>query len=277
MRLRFTKMHGLGNDFVVIDGINQAIALDSAHIRLIADRHFGIGCDQVLLVETPRTREVDFRYRIFNADGEEVEQCGNGARCFARFVREQGLIERDRIRVETRGGLIQLVLEADGQVTVDMGRPRLIPAEIPFAAPIQADGYPIAIDHAELQIGAVSMGNPHAVVQVAAVDQAPLAEWGPLLERHERFPQRANVGFMEVVRRDWIKLRVYERGVGETLACGTGACAAVVVGRLQKQLDAAVRVQLRGGDLTVRWAGGDETVLMTGPAKRVFDGWIELG
>jgi len=276
MSLRFTKMHGLGNDFVVIDGINQTVALNSASIRTIADRHFGIGCDQLLLVEASYTPEVDFRYRIFNADGEEVEQCGNGARCFARFVREQGLINRDMIRVETRGGIIQLQLEADGQVTVDMGRPRLAPAEIPFEASGQAECYCIAIGHKKLQIGAVSMGNPHAVLQVASVDQAPVAEWGPLLESHARFPQRANVGFMEVVQRAWIKLRVYERGAGETLACGTGACAAVVVGRLQGQLDEAVRVALRGGDLTVRWAGGDEPVWMTGPATRVFEGQIDL-
>ncbi|NJN45187.1 MAG: diaminopimelate epimerase [Candidatus Competibacteraceae bacterium] len=276
MSLRFTKMHGLGNDFVVIDGINQPVALDSAQIRKMADRHFGIGCDQLLLVEAPHTTEVDFRYRIFNADGEEVEQCGNGARCFARFVREQGLINRDTIRVETRGGIIQLLLEADGQVTVDMGRPRLRPEEIPFIAPVQAECYRIALDHKELQIGAVSMGNPHAVLQVASVDQAPIAEWGPRLERHERFPQRVNVGFMEVVQRDWIKLRVYERGVGETLACGTGACAAVVVGRLQQHLDEVVRVQLRGGDLTVRWADGEEPVWMTGPATRVYEGWVDL-
>ncbi|MEZ5582083.1 MAG: diaminopimelate epimerase [Candidatus Competibacteraceae bacterium] len=276
MSLRFTKMHGLGNDFVVIDGINQAVALDSEQIRRIADRHFGIGCDQLLLVEVPQTNEVDFCYRIFNADGEEVEQCGNGARCFARFVREQGLIEKDIIRVETRGGIIQLLLEADGQVTVDMGRPRLSPAQIPFIAPGQANRYPITIAEQQLLIGAMSMGNPHAVLQVDSVEQAPLAEWGPLLERHERFPQRANVGFMEVVQRDFIKLRVYERGVGETLACGTGACAAAVVGRLQGQLDEVVRVELPGGMLTVRWAGGNETVWMTGPATRVFEGWIEL-
>lgn len=275
MKLRFTKMQGLGNDFVVFDGINQPVRLSPEQIRFIADRHFGVGCDQVLLVETPTIAGVDFRYRIFNADGGEVEQCGNGARCFARFVHDRGLTRKKEIAVETAGGIIQLIVEADGQVTVDMGRPRLEPAEIPFIAAKHAARYPIQVDGRELQIGVVSMGNPHAVLQVDNVDRAPVETLGPLLERHERFPNRVNVGFMEVLARDRIRLRVFERGVGETLACGTGACAAVVSGRLQGLLDASVHADLRGGSLRIRWREG-ESVTMTGPATRIFEGEIEL-
>lgn len=276
MRLQFSKMHGLGNDFVVIDGIRQAVALSPAQIRAIADRHFGVGCDQLLLVETATVPQADFRYRIFNADGEEVEQCGNGARCFARFVRDEGLIERDTIRVETQAGLIELMLEGLEQVTVNMGCPHLQPADIPFLAAEQANYYVIDVADKEWMIGAVSMGNPHAVVAVQNVDDAPLAMLGPALESHTRFPQRANVGFMQVMARDRIRLRVFERGVGETLACGTGACAAVVVGRQQGLLDGTVTVELPGGNLKIHWPDGDAPVLMTGPAQRVFDGWLDF-
>lgn len=275
MKLRFTKMHGLGNDFVVFDGVNQTVRLSCEQIRFIADRHFGVGCDQVLLVEPSIAPGVDFRYRIFNADGGEVEQCGNGARCFARFVHDQGLTGKNEIVVETAGGILQLIVETDGQITVDMGRPRLEPAEIPFIAAHRSARYPIRVDARELQIGVVSMGNPHAVLQVDNVDTALVETLGPLLEHHERFPKRVNVGFIEVLTRDHIRLRVFERGVGETLACGTGACAAVVSGRLQGLLDESVRVDLLGGSLYIRWRVG-ESVNMTGPAIRVFEGEIEL-
>jgi diaminopimelate epimerase len=276
MNLRFTKMHGLGNDFVVFDGVTQAVSLSPGQIRAIADRHFGVGCDQVLLVEATPGPGVDFRYRIFNADGGEVEQCGNGARCFARFVREHGLTDKNRIRVATASGILELRIEADGQVTVAMGKPHLEPAAVPFVAAARADRYAITVAEQELEIGVVSLGNPHAVLPVSDVKTAPVTGLGPLLERHPRFPRRVNVGFMEVVRRDHIRLRVFERGVGETLACGSGACAAVVVGRVQGLLDATVQVDLPGGGLRIDWPGGDATVTMTGPATRVFEGWIEL-
>lgn len=275
MKLAFTKMQGLGNDFVMIDGVSQSVTLEPDCIRRLADRHFGIGCDQVLLVEPSDQADADFRYRIFNADGDEVEQCGNGARCFARFVRDQGLIERDDLRVITAAGLLHLQIQPDGRVTVDMGKPRLEPAEVPFHATARAPLYTIAADGAELEIGAVSMGNPHAVLPVEDVDRAPVAHLGPLLERHGRFPRRANIGFMQIVAPDHIRLRVYERGVGETLACGTGACAAVVAGRLWGQLWPNVRVELPGGVLDIHWAGEGESVTMTGPAVKVFEGWIE--
>jgi diaminopimelate epimerase len=275
MKLHFTKMHGLGNDFLVFDGITQDVQLSPERIRALADRHLGIGCDQLLLVEAATAPDVDFRYRIFNADGNEVEQCGNGARCFARFVREQGFIARDEIRVETVGGIIQLRIEADDQVTVDMGRPHFEPEDIPFIAECRHSRYAINIGHRHLEIGAVSMGNPHAVLEVDDVENAPVASLGPLLEQHERFPRRVNVGFMEVVTRYHIRLRVFERGVGETMACGSGACAAVVVGREQGLLEESVRVELRGGSLWVRWQGGNASVTMTGPAVRIFEGWIE--
>lgn len=275
MTLRFTKMHGLGNDFVVIDGVRQSVDLDPDRIRRLADRHFGIGCDQVLLVEAPDRSEFDFRYRIFNADGNEVEQCGNGARCFARFVRDKGLIDRDELRVATAGGTLVLRLQPDGQVAVDMGLPRLEPTEIPFFATGRAQVYPIAADGMDMEIGAVSMGNPHAVLKVDDVGRAPVAHLGPLLERHGRFPQRANVGFMQILAPDRIRLRVFERGVGETLACGSGACAAAVVGRLWGRLGPEVRVELRGGELTIRWPGEGEVVTMIGPATTVFEGWID--
>ena len=276
MKLQFTKMHGLGNDFVVIDGIRQTVALAPAQIRRLADRRFGIGCDQVLLVEASQRVDADFRYRIFNADGGEVEQCGNGARCFARFVHDQGLTEKHALRVETLAGLLQMQLLPDNRVRVDMGQPRLEPADAPFIAAERAPRYPIAVDGMELEIGVVSMGNPHAVWMVNDVDQAPVAHLGPLLERHDRFPQRVNVGFMHIIAPDHIRLRVFERGAGETLACGSGACAAVVVGRLWGRLSPSVRVDLPGGALEIHWVGEGESVMMTGPAVTVFEGWIEL-
>jgi diaminopimelate epimerase len=275
MKLNFTKMHGLGNDFVVIDGISQTVAPEPAWIRRLADRHFGIGCDQVLLVEASDRPDADFRYRIFNADGSEVEQCGNGARCFARFVRDRGLTDKTDLRVITAAGLLRLQVQADGQVAVDMGQPRLEPAEIPFFATERAHRYSIAADGVELEVGVVSMGNPHAVLVVDDADRAPVAHLGPLLERHGRFPRRANVGFMQIVAPDRIRLRVFERGTGETLACGSGACAAVVVGRLWGLLWPNVRVELPGGELTIHWAGEGESVILTGPAMTVFEGWIE--
>ena len=275
MKLHFTKMHGLGNDFVVIDGVSQPVALEPECIRRLANRHFGIGCDQVLVVEPSDREDADFRYRIFNADGGEVEQCGNGARCFARFVRDRGLSDKDSLCVTTAAGLLRLEIQADGRVMVDMGQPRLTPADVPFFATARAPLYPIAADGIELEIGVVSMGNPHAVLRVDDVEHAPVAHLGPLLERHGRFPQRANVGFMQVVAPDHVRLRVYERGVGETLACGSGACAAVVVGRRWGLLWPNVRVELPGGVLDIHWAGEGESVTMTGPAVTVFEGWIE--
>jgi diaminopimelate epimerase len=276
MKLPFTKMHGLGNDFVVFDATRQPLPLTPARIRALADRHFGIGCDQVLLVEAADQPGVDFRYRIFNADGGEVEQCGNGARCFARFVHDRGLTDQRAIRVTTNTGIITLRLEDDGQVTVDMGRPRLDPPAIPFLADTQADRYSLQVGDERLTVGVVSMGNPHVVLTVPDVATAPVARLGPLLEQHPRFPNRVNVGFMTVVSRDHLRLRVYERGVGETLACGTGACAAMVVGQLQHALADTVQVDLPGGSLCIHWPGGDATVRMTGPAVSVFEGWITL-
>ena len=276
MRIRFTKMHGLGNDFVVLDAIRQAFVPTPAQARWLADRHFGVGCDQLLIVENAGTPGVDFRYRIFNADGGEVEQCGNGARCFVRFVHEQGLTDKREIRVETRSGLIAPRLEADGQVTVDMGAPRFAPAEIPFTSDTDAAVQPLDVDGQTVEISAVSMGNPHAVQVVADVDAAPVAGQGPRIESHPRFPRRVNAGFMQVVDRHAILLRVYERGTGETLACGTGACAAVVAGIRRGLLDSPVRVATRGGELSIAWAGAGAPVLMTGPATTVFSAEIEL-
>ncbi|TCT24080.1 diaminopimelate epimerase [Thiobaca trueperi] len=275
MSLRFTKMQGLGNDFIVFDGVRQPVDLDAATIRRLADRRFGIGCDQILLVEPPRLPNTDFHYRIFNADGSEVEQCGNGARCFARFVRDQGLSDQDEIPVGTAAGPIRLYLEADGQVRVDMGVPRLTPAQIPFLAESESVTYALEVAGETLTIGAVSMGNPHAVLLVEDVESAPVARLGPLIEQHPRFPQRVNAGFMQILTSTQIRLRVYERGVGETLACGTGACAAVVSGRLRGLLDSRVRVSLPGGELTIEWRGSSQTLWMTGPATTVFQGEIE--
>jgi len=276
VKIKFTKMHGLGNDFVVLDAIHQSFVPTAAQARFLADRHFGVGCDQILVVEEPSRAGIDFRYRIFNADGGEVEQCGNGARCFVRFVHDHGLTDKPEIRVETRAGIIAPRLEANGEVTVDMGVPRFQPLEIPFESFSDAVIQPLAVGNATFDITVVSMGNPHAVQVVADVAAAPVEKYGPLIENHPRFPQRVNAGFMQVVNRHAIKLRVFERGAGETLACGTGACAAVVAGIRRNLLDSPVRVATHGGELIIAWAGMNEPVLMTGPAVRVFEGEIEL-
>jgi diaminopimelate epimerase len=276
MQLQFTKMHGTGNDFVVIDLISQHYTLRSRDVRKLADRHFGVGCDQVLVVEPPQSPEVDFRYRIFNADGTEVEQCGNGARCFARFVREKKLTTKKIISVETSAGVIELRVRPNHDVEVNMGPPQFEPAKIPFAAATRAPSYSIAVDGSELEIGAVSMGNPHAVLRVNNTSRAGVERLGPLIESHPDFPQRVNVGFMQVISDREIRLRVYERGAGETLACGTGACAAVVYGISRGWLRESVTVGLPGGKLSVSWAGEDQPVIMTGPTAIVFDGTIKI-
>ncbi len=276
MIIHFTKMQGLGNDFVVIDAINQSVELGARQLRFIADRHFGVGCDQILLVEPARQPQVDFTYRIFNADGSEVEQCGNGARCFARFVRDKGLTTKSEIPVATASGIIHLRLQDDGQVTVNMGAPIFAPARIPFVAEAEAGLYVLDLAGEKLDISVLSMGNPHAVLRVNDVDSAPVVELGEQIESHPRFPQRVNVGFMQVLDRQHIRLRVFERGSGETLACGSGACAAVVAGRQQGWLDAKVAVSLPGGELQIDWSGGDEPVMMTGPAVSVYEGELNL-
>jgi diaminopimelate epimerase len=276
VKLKFTKMQGAGNDFVVLDGVSRRLDPSPAQLRRLADRHFGVGCDQILLVEPPRTPGTDFRYRIFNADGGEVEQCGNGARCFVRFVRERGLTAKDEIRVETAAGIITLRLEPDGGVTVNMGAPVFEAKRVPFLTDSDALVQPLMVDGTTVQITAVSMGNPHAVQVVADADAAPVLAQGPLIERHARFPQRVNAGYMQVLDRGRIRLRVYERGAGETLACGSGACAAVVAGIRRGLLDARVQVSTHGGDLTIRWEGGDNPVWMTGPAVTVFEGEMEI-
>ena len=274
--LELTKMHGLGNDFVVIDAINQSVFLTTEQIQQLADRHTGIGFDQLLLVETASTPAADFRYRIFNADGGEVGQCGNGARCFMQFVHDHGLSRKTTLQVETASGPLQLIRTDDGQITVDMGVPRLEPMEIPFIAPARDITYTLETNDIPLEIAAISVGNPHAVLLVDTVASAPVMELGPLIECHPRFPERVNVGFMEIVDADTIRLRVYERGAGETRACGSGACAAVVAGRLWGRLSAEVKVLLNGGELVVSWRGEGQPVLMTGPATTVYQGRIEL-
>lgn len=276
MTINFTKMHGLGNDFVVFDAINQKIDLSSEQVRALADRRFGIGCDQLLLVESPQQPGVDFRYRIFNADGSEVQQCGNGARCFARFVREKGLTDKDDIVVETASGIITLYIEGGDQVRVNMGIPDFSPGSLPFSAEREQLVYEVPLDDENLRIGAVSMGNPHAVLQVEDVTFAPVEQMGPRLESHPLFPERVNVGFMQVVDKGAIRLRVYERGSAETLACGTGACAAVAVGHRWGLLGDEVCVSLPGGELTIRWRGEGEELWMIGPATTVFEGTINL-
>ncbi len=276
MRLKFTKMHGLGNDFIVLDALARPLELTSEQLRRIAHRRFGIGCDQVLQVEPPRQPDTDFYYRIFNADGGEVEQCGNGARCFVRYVRDRGLTAKRELRVGTRAGVIVPRLEDDGRVTVDMGVPEFEPSRIPFEAPARATSYALEVDGRRLEISALSMGNPHAVQIVPDIERAPVATEGPLIERHPRFPQRVNAGYVQIVSRRRILLRVHERGAGETLACGTGACAAVAAGVLRGLLDREVTVTARGGDLGISWAGEGKPVMMTGPAESVFEGEIEL-
>lgn len=288
MKLRFTKMHGAGNDFVVLDAtqgpLAQGLTLSPAQYRFLADRRFGIGADQILIVEPgDAARGTDFTYRIMNADGGEVEQCGNGARCFARFVHDTGLTAKDTIRVQTMKAVIEPRLQPDGRVTVDMGAPFLVPAEVPFdgtgLTPKLVNGcelWPLPLADYPVEVAVVSMGNPHAVVRVDSAEHAPVDELGPQIEGHPRFPRRVNAGFMEVVDRGHIRLRVYERGAGETLACGSGACAAVVAGIRLGWLDSTVHVDTRGGRLTISWAGPGQPVMMTGPAVKVFDGEIDV-
>lgn len=287
MKLKFTKMHGAGNDFVVLNAIDQVIQLTKEQYRFLADRRYGIGADQILLVEKPDNPEVDFRYRIFNSDGGEVEQCGNGARAFAKFVTASGLTRQNPIRVETKVGIIELHLEEDGSVTVDMGKPVFETSRIPFMTKGLASDeigsdtvWLLTLDTGGIKksipISVVSMGNPHAVQVVDDLDRAPVTEDGPLIENHERFPEHVNAGFMKILNRHAIKLRVYERGAGETLACGTGACAAVVSGIRRKLLDSPVKVQARGGELKISWDGDGHPVIMSGPAIIVFNGEINL-
>src|SRR3989344_3757224 len=274
MPIPFTKMHGAGNDFVVFDGVTRPVPLTPEKIRRLADRHFGIGCDQVLLVERPTASGADFRYRIFNADGGEVEQCGNGARCFVRFVRDKRLTAKDEIAVETLAGMIYPRLEPGGGV--NMGVPRFEPVEVPFEAGARENVYDLEVDGRTVSVSVLSMGNPHAVQLVPDVDAAPVNTQGPQIERHARFPRRVNAGYMQIVDRRHIRLRVYERGAGETLACGSGACAAAVAGRQRGLLDDKVEVKLPGGTLRVSWAGEGQPVWMTGPAITVFEGTIDL-
>ena len=283
MRLKFTKMHGAGNDFVVLDGTAATIELSPDQVRRLGDRRFGVGADQILVVERSETSGVDFRYRIFNNTGDEVEHCGNGARCFVRYVRDKGLTNKDTIRVETVNRLLELRLQPDGRVTVDMGAPVFEHAQIPFDAtglqPRSSHGFeqwPLSLGDYEVDVAVLSMGNPHAVQVVPDVDTAPVASEGPFVEAHARFARKVNAGFMQIVARDHIRLRVFERDAGETLACGTGACAAVVAGIRLGLLDSRVNVDTHGGRLTIEWAGGASHVLMTGPAQTVFEGEIEL-
>lgn len=283
MKLRFTKMHGAGNDFVMLDGVRQKIALSSDQLCRLADRHVGVGADQILIVEPARQPGADFRYRIFNADGGEVEQCGNGARCFVKFVRALGLTEKRAIKAETLGGVIEPRLEDDGSVTVDMGVPVFDPARLPFdpaglraRREGQVDLWTLDAPAQGVEVAAVSMGNPHAVLRVDDVDAAPVTRQGPLIENHPRFARRVNAGFMQIVDRGRIRLRVWERGAGETLACGSGACAAVVTGMARGALDSEVDVEVRGGKLCVRWQGAGSAVLMSGPAVEVFSAEIEI-
>ncbi len=276
MKLHFTKMHGAGNDFVVIDATREAFQPTPALLHRLSDRRFGVGCDQVLVVEAPSSADVDFNYRIFNADGSEVGQCGNGSRALARFVHEHGLSDKPNIRVRTQTSVLELAHVEGNRYRVNMGVPRLEPEQIPFKAAARALHYSLTLDNGEpVEIGAVSMGNPHAVIAVTDVDLAPVHELGRALQEHPAFPQSVNVGFLQVRGRDWVRLRVYERGSGETLSCGSGACAAVVVGRLWGRLGERVRVQVRGGELQIEWAGEGEPVLMTGPAETVFEGELE--
>lgn len=277
MRLRFTKMHGAGNDFVMLDGISQKLPyLTAEKIRQIADRNFGVGCDQLLIVEPPKKPDADFRYRIFNQDGAEVENCGNGARCFALFVRQRGLTSKTTIRVETANGPLTLHIDDEDQVRVDMGLPILEPSKIPFIAESENSVYTITAGDRQFEISAISMGNPHSVALVDDTASFPIHTYGPLIEGHALFPNRVNAGFMQVISRSEVNLRVYERGVGETLACGTGACAAIVAGRLRNLLDEHVTIHLPGGTLSLSWAGEGEPIMMSGPATTVFQGQIKL-
>ena len=276
MLFNFSKMHGLGNDFLVLDNVTQNVFLSNDQIKQLADRHFGVGFDQLLVVEPPYDPDLDFHYRIFNADGSEVGQCGNGARCFARFVRMKGLINKTKIRVSTQAGKMTLFVERDGKISVNMPVPQFEPAQIPFKAQKVEGTYILRSESETVLCGAVSMGNPHCVLTVDSVKDAPVDGLGYELSTHERFPKQANVGFMEVVSPEYIKLRVYERGVGETLACGSGACAAVVIGQQQKKLAKQVTVELPGGKLKIYWKGPGSPVKMSGPAVHVFDGQLNL-
>ncbi|MGH8548111.1 MAG: diaminopimelate epimerase [Methylococcales bacterium] len=269
-------MHGLGNDFVVIDGINQSVNLSAAQLQFLADRHFGVGCDQILLVERPVSKNADFRYRIFNADGGEVSQCGNGARCFAKFVRDRKLTHKREIRVDTHAGQLVLLFDSPDSVRVNMGVPLHNPEQIPLQKDACSKVYTLSINNRDYSFGAVSLGNPHAVIQVDDIDQAPVRETGPLIESHSLFPERVNVGFMQILDHGHIKLRVFERGSGETLACGSGACAAAVIGIEWNKLESPVRVDLRGGVLMIRWEGRKHPVYMSGPAASVFEGKIQI-
>ena len=275
MPLSFTKMHGLGNDFVVIDATREAFRPDAELLAQLTDRRFGVGCDQVLVIDPAPTSDVDFGYRIYNADGSEVGQCGNGVRCLARFVRDRGLSDRDHLRVRTKTATMEIELLRDGRVRVDMGAPRLEPRDVPLRAPVRALRYSVAVDGDTVVFGAASMGNPHAVIEVTDLDHAPVLSLGPQLERHELFPERANVGFLQIVDLAHARLRVFERGAGETLACGSGACAAMAIGRLWERLGPKVDMQMRGGSLHLEWSGEGEPVYMTGPATTVFDGSLE--
>jgi diaminopimelate epimerase len=276
MLIEFTKMQGLGNDFIVIDAVNQAVELSPEQIRFLADRHFGVGCDQLLMVEKPVSNKADFKYRIFNADGGEVAQCGNGARCFARFVRDKKLSHKNQIIVDTDAGQLLLGFDENESITVNMGVPRHAPEQIPMLMDAEALEYSVVLEAEKIEFYAVSMGNPHAVIRVQDIDTAPLETLGPQLECHKIFPQRVNVGFMQILSRKQINLRVYERGAAETLACGSGACAAVVAGIEQNLLDNIVRVNLPGGELTIEWLGRGHPVFMSGPAVSVYEGQIQL-
>lgn len=276
MYIRFTKMHGLGNDFVVIDAVTQSVTMTDELARRLADRHTGVGCDQILLVEPPSHPDIDFKYRIFNADGSEVAQCGNGARCFAKFVRDRRLTGKSNLSVETHAGILQLSIDDQQSYTATQGIPNFEPAQIPFEAEQAALTYAIEIDEKSFDIAALSLGNPHAVLQIADIQQTPIDELGPLLESHPRFPERVNVGFMALVSRHEINLRVYERGAGETQACGSGACAAAVAGIALDLLDSPVKVNLPGGSLSITWQGDNQPVSVTGPATTVYQGRIRL-
>ena len=277
MKLPFTKMHGLGNDFVVLNFIDHPVKLNADQAALIADRHFGVGCDQILIVEDSSRPEIDFKYRIINADGSEVGQCGNGSRCFVRYVHEKGLSSKNPITVETSSGeLVLLAHESSNLVTVDMGAPRFAPTEIPLNARQTQELYSLNVDEQTVEFSALSMGNPHAVILVENTHNAAVAQLGPALESHSMFPEKANIGFMQVLSRSEINLRVYERGSGETIACGSGACAAVVAGIQRGLLDNKVTAHLRGGDLTIEWAGEGQSVMMTGPAETTFEGVLTL-
>jgi len=276
MLMKFTKMHGLGNDFVVIDAVTQNVRVTASMARRLGNRTLGIGCDQILVVEPPSDPSIDFNYRIFNADGGEVEQCGNGARCLARFVKDRRLTGKSTIRVKTMNRVMELRINADNLVSVDMGIPALAPAEIPFQADESANLYAIDIGGNRYQIAAISMGNPHGILQVDDVQTAPVSDLGPQLECHERFPNRVNAGFMQVVDRQQLNVRVFERGAGETQACGSGACAAAVAAIQQELVDSPVTVHLTGGDLSIDWQGEGQPLIMTGPAVTVFHGRIRI-